>query len=286
MFGIRAFLFGLTAGTGLGYFAMNYHVVYGPDGPVVVSRIQQPPIRSAYVDVRNWSAAMWQRYPDVTAALVKAGKGDLIASGVARNANAPELPAAASWSDQAAGLRTQAEQGVNSLLESLPPIKFEDEPTPTPSSTIPSQTSRSGGPSSDIRATSGPSAQSTIPVQIGQATDPARISESQGTANRPAADLGPLTSSIPEAERVREIATKVETSYQQMTTILGEPAAIPGSRSPTSTVPATAQQRSVPQPTGADGSPADVLKSLFGGPGSSQQGAAPRIDRAIKTPAF
>ena len=282
MFGIRAFLFGLTAGTGLGYFAMNYHVVYAPEGLVVVSRIQQPPVRSAYVDVRNWSSAMWERYPDVTAALVKAGKGDVIASGVGRNAaGAADPGSAVPWSEQAAGLKARAEQGVNSLLESLPPIKFEDEPTPAPASTIPSQTSRGGNSSPGLYPTSGPSASSTIPLQVGQALETSRISEPQGAAGKPAVDLGPLTSTIPEAERVREIATKMEGSYQQVTTILGESAPLPGSRS---TVPATAQQRTVPQPT--DGSPVDALRSLFGGSGSSQQGAAPRIERAIKTPAF
>jgi len=291
MFGIRPFLFGLTAGAGLGYFAMNYHVVYGPEGPVVVSRIQQPPVRSAYVDVRNWSSAMWQRYPDVTAALVKAGKGDMIARGVALSAAASESGTTApSWGEPTSGLKAQAQQGLNSLMESLPPIKFEED-EPTPASTIPSQTNRTDDDSLEMRRTSGPSAATKTPIQLGQSTDPSAKAETQMTTAKPAIDLGqtPLSSTIPPEEKLREIAAKAGVSYEQITTILGEPAPFPG-QAPQSTIPATSQQRTVPQPPATsaspNGSPVDALKSLFGGPANSQRGAAPRTDRAIKTPAF
>lgn len=292
MFGFRAFLFGLTAGTGLGYFAMNYHVVYGPEGPVVVSRIQQPPIRSSYVDVRNWSAAMWQRYPDVTAALVKAGKGDMIARGVAQNIATPESAnPAPGWGEQASGLKAQAQQGLNSLMESIPPIKFEEDVEPTPATTIPSQTRRTDDDALEFRPTSGPSAAKKPPVQLGQATDAADKVETQMTTAKPAIDLGqvPLSSTIPPEERLREIASKAGVSYEQVKTILGEPAPFPG-QAPQSTIPATSQQRTVPQPpvttVPQNGSAVDALKTLFGGPGTSQQGAAPRTNREIKTPAF
>jgi hypothetical protein len=60
------------------YFATRQHVVRYDDGFVVVSRVEQPPLRSTYADIRNWGAGMWKQYPEVAAALVQGGHGRLV----------------------------------------------------------------------------------------------------------------------------------------------------------------------------------------------------------------
>ena len=85
MFGIRPFLCGLLAGACGGLFATNFHVVNTAGGIVVVPRTQQPPLRSSYVDIRNWSEAMWANHPEVTAALVKDGRSSLIGENLKDN---------------------------------------------------------------------------------------------------------------------------------------------------------------------------------------------------------
>lgn len=85
MFGVRPFLCGLLAGACGGLFATNFHVVNTPQGVVVVPRTQQPPLRSSYVDIRNWSEAMWASHPEVTAALVADGRSSLIGDNLKDN---------------------------------------------------------------------------------------------------------------------------------------------------------------------------------------------------------
>ncbi len=85
MFGIRPFLCGLLAGACGGLFVTNFHVVNTPEGVVVVPRTQQPPLRSSYVDIRNWSEAMWANHPEVTAALVADGRSSLIGDNLQDN---------------------------------------------------------------------------------------------------------------------------------------------------------------------------------------------------------
>lgn len=92
MFGIRPFLCGLLAGACGGLFATNFHVVHTAQGIVVVPRTQQPPLRSAYVDIRNWSEAMWTNHPEVTAALVKDGRSSLIGDNLKDNLLDKVLP--------------------------------------------------------------------------------------------------------------------------------------------------------------------------------------------------
>ena len=92
MFGIRPFLCGLLAGACGGLFATNFHVVNTAQGIVVVPRTQQPPLRSAYVDIRNWSEAMWTNHPEVTAALVKDGRSSLIGDNIKDNLLEKVLP--------------------------------------------------------------------------------------------------------------------------------------------------------------------------------------------------
>ncbi|HWL10499.1 MAG TPA: hypothetical protein VNQ76_18990 [Planctomicrobium sp.] len=75
---IKIFLFGLLAGAFGTVMAMQYHVVRTHERFMVVARIHQPPVRTAYVDVREWTPAMWEHYPDLSEAMVKAGRSDLL----------------------------------------------------------------------------------------------------------------------------------------------------------------------------------------------------------------
>lgn len=92
MFGVRPFLCGLLAGACGGLFATNFHVVNTAEGIVVVPRTQQPPLRSSYVDIRNWSEAMWTNHPEVTAALVADGRSSLIGDNLKDNLLDKVLP--------------------------------------------------------------------------------------------------------------------------------------------------------------------------------------------------
>lgn len=75
----KPFLIGLMFGAGLSFVALRYHVVRDSEGFMLVPRTDQPPVRSAYADVREWGSAMWKQYPEVAAALVKDGHGKLVA---------------------------------------------------------------------------------------------------------------------------------------------------------------------------------------------------------------
>ena len=75
---IKSFLAGLTIG-GVGMMlSMQYHLVRTTDGMVVIPRVHQPAVRSAYVDIRKWNPAMWKGFPDLSEAIVKAGREDLV----------------------------------------------------------------------------------------------------------------------------------------------------------------------------------------------------------------
>jgi hypothetical protein len=75
----KPFIIGLMLGAGLSFVALRYHVVRYTEGFMLVPRTDQPPIRSAYADVREWGTAMWKQYPEVAAALVADGQSKLVA---------------------------------------------------------------------------------------------------------------------------------------------------------------------------------------------------------------
>jgi len=75
----KPFLFGLILGAGLSFVALRYHVVRYSEGFMLVPRTDQPPVRSAYADVREWGTAMWKQYPELAAALVADGQAKLVA---------------------------------------------------------------------------------------------------------------------------------------------------------------------------------------------------------------
>lgn len=75
---VKPLLFGLTLGSVGTLLAMQYHLVRTDERFVIVSRSHQPPLRSVYVDIRHWSTAMWENYPELQEAVVKAGRQDLM----------------------------------------------------------------------------------------------------------------------------------------------------------------------------------------------------------------
>lgn len=85
MFGFKMFLGGALIGTCASLFVANYHVVNTAQGVVVVPRTQRPPLRSTYVDIRNWSQSMWSNHPEVTQALIADGRSALIRENLKAN---------------------------------------------------------------------------------------------------------------------------------------------------------------------------------------------------------
>lgn len=92
MFGIRTFAIGLLLGLSGGIFVTHFHVIRTADGFDVVPRVNQPPLRSSYCDVREWSSAMWTNYPEVTAALTKSGRSQVIGQNLKDNLLEEILP--------------------------------------------------------------------------------------------------------------------------------------------------------------------------------------------------
>ena len=92
MFGIRVFSIGLLLGLVGGIFITHFHVLRTKDGFTVVARVNQPPLRSTYCDVREWSGAMWANHPEVTAALTASGRSKLIGQSLLDDAKHGILP--------------------------------------------------------------------------------------------------------------------------------------------------------------------------------------------------
>lgn len=121
---MKAFFIGLLLGTIAGVFAMQNHVVRTGDGIVVIPRANRPPLRSTVADVRDWTASMWQQYPELKSAVVEAGRADLISSGNAlgNRLNGPD--ANGRRSTQAASTASDSNVAIRFLQEerSLAPI--------------------------------------------------------------------------------------------------------------------------------------------------------------------
>ena len=78
MFGrISAFVFGFIAGGVVVLGSLKYHVVKADDGLHLVPKMSVT-LSETYVDVRHFDARDWSAHPSLTAALVRAGKNDLI----------------------------------------------------------------------------------------------------------------------------------------------------------------------------------------------------------------
>jgi len=105
MFGIRSFLFGALLGGGATYCAHHYHVVQTADEFLLVPRSDQIALRSSYVDVRGWDLTRWNDYPDVSVALLKQGREDLILRSMLPGGQQPggQTPVGAAASGGSAG---------------------------------------------------------------------------------------------------------------------------------------------------------------------------------------
>lgn len=110
---VKPFLFGLTIG-GIGtLLAMQYHLVRTDERFLLVSRSHQPPIRSAYVDIRNWNEAAWKNYPELQEAVIKAGREDLLTSKKKAELAAEKSPVAGQIASQ---LREVATTGLTPIM--------------------------------------------------------------------------------------------------------------------------------------------------------------------------
>ncbi len=90
---LKSFAAGITVGAIATLVATQYHVIRTPERVLMISRVHQAPLRSAYVDVREWNPAMWEQFPELAEAVVKAGRRDLLVrDGLARPANPAASP--------------------------------------------------------------------------------------------------------------------------------------------------------------------------------------------------
>lgn len=120
MFGIKTFLAGLTIGGVTSLLAMQFHVINTNDGLIVLPRVNRPPVRSTYVDVRKWSLSMWKQHPEVAQAAVRYGRPDLLGGGVLNSI----LPQQTGF--QADPASKSKKEKAKFALDALVPIKFSN----------------------------------------------------------------------------------------------------------------------------------------------------------------
>ncbi len=81
-----SFLSGLVIGAVLVYFAMSYHVIHSKDGLHLIPKINGE-LAATYVDIREFQVADWAQNAQVAAALVQAGRRDLIDNAINETVN-------------------------------------------------------------------------------------------------------------------------------------------------------------------------------------------------------
>ncbi len=74
---LGSFVFGVAVGAGLVYGSLRFHAVRAADGVHVVPKLAAT-FEDAYVDIRQFGPADWDRHRSLAAALVKADKESLI----------------------------------------------------------------------------------------------------------------------------------------------------------------------------------------------------------------
>lgn len=118
MFGLKTFVAGLLLGSVTMLLAMQFHLIRTTEGFTVVPRAEQPPLRSTYVDVRRWNTGMWKNYPEVSEALIKAGREDVMTSGAAHSL----------FSESSESTLKEAGASINEstrkAIQALVPIRF------------------------------------------------------------------------------------------------------------------------------------------------------------------
>ncbi len=76
---LMTFFLGMVTGGALLFGAMNYHLVRATDGVHFVPKVS-PKLKAAYVDIRGFTIADWAQHSEITEALIRAEKGDLMKS--------------------------------------------------------------------------------------------------------------------------------------------------------------------------------------------------------------
>ena len=74
---LTTFIFGMLIGALLYHGALHYHLLRSSQGFHVVPKIT-PRLGGAYVDARSFGPAEWAQRPDLVAALLKNGQGQLM----------------------------------------------------------------------------------------------------------------------------------------------------------------------------------------------------------------
>lgn len=75
--GLCLILLGAALGCGATVVAFRWHVVQAADGWHFVETGTPMPT-DCYADIRDWTPQKWATHPELAAALVAAGKGDLV----------------------------------------------------------------------------------------------------------------------------------------------------------------------------------------------------------------
>lgn len=74
---LSTFLLGMAVGAGLLFGALNYHLIKANDGLHLVRKLDAQ-LAGTYVDIRDFTLADWTRNPELAAALIDAGRQDLV----------------------------------------------------------------------------------------------------------------------------------------------------------------------------------------------------------------
>ncbi len=74
---LMTFFLGMVTGGALLFGAMNYHLIRAQDGVYFVPKIEHK-LAAAYVDIRSFTVSDWAQHTEIAAALMNAGKGDLM----------------------------------------------------------------------------------------------------------------------------------------------------------------------------------------------------------------
>ncbi len=74
---LGAFFFGFIAGGIFVLGALKYHVIHAEDGIHLVPKMGVT-FQETYVDIRNFKPRDWAEHPNVSAAMVRAGKANLM----------------------------------------------------------------------------------------------------------------------------------------------------------------------------------------------------------------
>jgi hypothetical protein len=83
---IWTFGLGIVAGGVLIFTAMNYHVIRAKDGFHLVPKVDSQ-LGGTYADIRNFKVADWANHAEITAALIKADRRDLLEGGFTDSLN-------------------------------------------------------------------------------------------------------------------------------------------------------------------------------------------------------